>query len=216
MEKIKVDNLITPNTREERNVRFLIPDARSTVNNYIEKKNNRSITDTDLNEIIVLVKEIFKRAIEELYIFDKSLIYNQQSERCICAKLAYYLQEVLFVNHIYEYYADVEYIRLKENDKNSNKIYCDLIIHTRNTKPEVDNLFAVEMKRLYNTKGKDEDIDRLITLTSPQNENTPKNAVCGTLLGLFLQVQKTQYKTIWIEQGEIQETTTIKIKREKQ
>ena len=148
-----------------------------------------------------LVTDLLKKSIDYLYLKDYFLIISGQSERSVCARLAFILEKALMLNNINSYYVDVEYIRSDkdhiENGQNTNrknsKINCDLLIHSRQEIIEADTLLAIEMKVQYNNDIRN-DIFRLAHLTQPFTKRTPPNAVRPTLLAYLLKIQKTQYK----------------------
>lgn len=161
-----------------------------------------------------VLKDLVKKSVEELYRKDLNLISQDQSERSICARLAFILQEALYVNEINGFYSDVEIKRLDkdhiENRKSTRitnkkkiepKIYCDILVHSRREVAIVDNLIAIEMK-VYGNSNIKSDLKRLIELTKPWPKPPIDNVICDTLLGMILQIQKTQYKVICVEREE--------------
>lgn len=203
---------------------FVVDGANSIAMNYLDFKENRAQIirggeDNPENKMKQLIKELLRLSIQELYRNDYLLIKSHQSERSVCARLAFYLQEALSANSIEDYFVDVEYVRLKEDKeiaKHRNpkgrigKIYCDLLIHRRCPTSLADNLLEVEMKVGKNTSNKKADIDRLKELVQPRTNETHRNMVCDTLLGVFLQIQEKAYKYSYIERnGNVVQVSSI-------
>ena len=68
------------------------------------------------------IKSILEAAINKFNENDEYLIKNDLSERCICSRLAFYLQQILMTSIYNEYIVDVEYNRgAKGKD---NHYYC--------------------------------------------------------------------------------------------
>lgn len=101
------------------------------------------------------------------------MIENDLSERCICSRLAFYIQQTLMTSRFSEYTVDVEYNRgAKGKDKSpkvlhDKKIVVDLIVHKRGQSEYYgfDNLFCVEMKKSNSRYGYNEDKARLKDMT---------------------------------------------------
>jgi hypothetical protein len=169
-----------------------------------------------VNRMKRVLMDLIKKSIEELYRKDLNLISQNQSERSICARLAFIIQEALYINGINGYYSDVEIKRLdkdrldnrrstrtmnKSRKKTEPKIYCDILVHSRRDVDIVDNLIAIEMK-VYGNSNIKSDIKRLVELTKPWPKPPIDDVICDTLLGMIIQIQKTQYKVISVERDE--------------
>lgn len=111
----------------------------------------------------------------ELYLIEHGL-----NERCICARLALHITNVLPGTHYCDYVADVEYNRNAANikdekhfktieanskTKGTGRIIVDLIVHKRGENPDY-NLIYIEMKKPSSNKaGISTDEERLCYLT---------------------------------------------------
>ena len=107
----------------------------------------------------------------------------------VCGRLAMYLQENF--KDFKGYYVDIEYYRLQVPRSDANlrrdRIRCDILFHSRgNQKSRVDNLLAIEAKLEGNTDDGSKDRSRLEEFVMPETEDTPKDAIHSTLVGLFL------------------------------
>ena len=207
-----------------------VSDARQIFNEYKATKeelfhrfydeNSQWVLNPDetdkINKMKRVLRVLIRKSVEELYRKDLNLICQDQSERSICARLAFILQEALYINEIKDYYSDVEIKRLdkdhqenrrstkatnKNRKKTEPKIYCDILIHSRRDIAIVDNLVAIEMK-VYNNFNIQSDLKRLTELTMPWPKPPIKDVICDTLLGMIIQIQKTQYKIICVDRGE--------------
>lgn len=78
-------------------------------------------------------------------------------------------------------------------DNGPKSVRCDLLIHSRGIK-DPDNLLALEMKKKGNDRNVIDDYDRLENITKPRKDSTPKDCVCGTLMGAFLEISSNMYK----------------------
>lgn len=113
-------------------------------------------------------RRILETAIDNFNKKDKYLIENCLSERCICSRLAFHIQQELIALKMDEYTADVEYNRVAEGkDKmpktlHNKKIVVDLIVHKRGCSEYCgdNNLFCIEMKKSNNYSGYDENHKR--------------------------------------------------------
>lgn len=119
------------------------------------------------------IRDILEMAISKFNKNDVYLIENDLSERCICSRLAFYIQQILMDSHFNDYVVDVEYNRgAKGKEKaikvlNDKKIVVDLIVHKRGYFDGYgfDNLFCVEMKKSNSRYGYDCDKKRLKEMT---------------------------------------------------
>jgi len=135
------------------------------------------------------LKQIVENAINSFNIDEYYLLENNLSERCICAKFAFYLQdEISRSDSFQDYIVDVEYNRgakgkdyePKRLPNNNTPITVDLIVHKRGYSDQIRqhgirqvigyrNLICIEMKKPRNTKGirdaitKDKDRLRIMT-----------------------------------------------------
>lgn len=127
----------------------------------------------------IIIDDILQPSLCRLYEMDYDNIRFGVSERNICGRLAYHMENImrefdrdhnsdLFIH----YYADVEYNRMGNGElkryENSEHLpqymVADLLIQSRG---EPRNLLAVEMKRSTNYVNRQEDRERLEALVSP-------------------------------------------------
>ncbi|MGR5139983.1 hypothetical protein [Vibrio jasicida] len=157
-------------------------------------------------------EHLFNISFEAFLNHDSSLVSSQVSERCLCARLAFQLEEQAKNCGLEGYFADVEYNRNKgskktlvNDDYKEVTICCDLLLHSRGVKKQ-DNLIAIEMKK----SGRDpqetiDDCDRLTVLTRPEYEDGRHNEkhVCGYKLGVFIYVnyQDQRFELKYFENG---------------
>ncbi|MCD8006637.1 MAG: hypothetical protein LUF29_06645 [Oscillospiraceae bacterium] len=121
------------------------------------------------------LKNIVEEAICAFNANELYLVENDVSERCICAKFAVYLSEILKYTEYREYDVDVEYNRGNRGDQRHAKklldkpITVDLIVHRRGYDPirGFDNLICIEMKKSTDRRGCTSDEDRLDKMTDP-------------------------------------------------
>ena len=131
---------------------------------------------------------------------DKKLFLSKVSERTLCGALMIKLYEQLRNSKYSNYYVDVEYNRNNkkiktcriENDKNQSKeinINCDLIVHSRGNDSLQDNLIAIEMKKSSRARlDKNNDRNRLISLTKECNVYETSQYVCNYKLGIYYEI----------------------------
>lgn len=143
----------------------------------------------------IIVYDILIPSLHRLYEMDYDNIRIGVSERNICARLAYHMENIMHsCSHselLEGYYADVEYNRMGNGDhkryENSKHLpqymVSDLLIQSRG-KPR--NLLAVEMKRSSNYVNRDEDRERLEALVSPVPVYNTLQCVYGTVVGTFI------------------------------
>lgn len=130
---------------------------------YMESKNLIESLEAIVNEVIIVFNE------DERY-----LIENDLSERCICARFAIILTEVLRHTQYEEYVVDVEYNRGANGSERAIKRLCDdmivvdLIVHRRgsNCSCGLNNLICIEMKKRKNRRGCEADENRLRKMTA--------------------------------------------------
>lgn len=151
----------------------------------------------DLVTMKMLILESLFGSINRVYRNDRHLLINKVSERCVCARLAYYLEQQIRKNKIFlGYYVDVEYDRMQDGfakriGLGKKKHICDLLIHSRGEK-KPDNLLALEMKVHNNYTNAPDDMQRLHDLVQHRNE-TNKGTVCETIIGVFLRLKCDNY-----------------------
>ena len=119
------------------------------------------------------IRNILETAINKFNENDLYLIENDLSERCICGRLACYIQQALMTSQFSEYTVDVEYNRGAKGKDKSPKflhdklIVVDLIVHKMgHTEYGFDNLFCVEMKKSNSRYGYNSDKARLKDMTN--------------------------------------------------
>lgn len=145
------------------------------------------------------IKNILEAAISKFNENDVYLIENDLSERCICGRLSFYIQQMLLISNFSEYTVDIEYNRSAKGKEKSpkilhdKKIVVDLIVHKRGQFKYCgfDNLFCVEMKKSNSRYGYDADKKRLKDMT---NYAYGYNYKCG-----FMVVVDMKRKEIIIE-----------------
>lgn len=169
------------------------------------KRGINSMNIMNMNKTIIrsITLRLLKEAIASLYIQDKRNIDMRVNEMNLCARLAHYLENrlrdygILFEG----YYVDTEYNRgvyghmtkyVEYNDRLLHAVRCDLLIHSRGLK-EQDNILALEMKKENVDTNVTNDHDRLQNIVKPRTEDTPSEAVCDTLLGVFLEIKSSGY-----------------------
>lgn len=133
-------------------------------------------------------------------------ILSDVSERNLCGRLAYYLEDLLRKYDLKGYYADPEYNRKQEGqvktmlDDNLTvvSISCDVVVHSRGENIEQDNLIAIEMKKCNRPQNeKESDKNRLRALTKDSYDGvwsydgkTHPDHVCGYALGFYIEIDK--------------------------
>ncbi|MDN3628203.1 hypothetical protein [Vibrio lentus] len=157
-------------------------------------------------------QQLFNAGFEAFLHHDLSLVESEVSERCLCSRLAFQLEQVANNSGLDGYFADVEYNRNKgakktlvNDDYKEITICCDLLLHSRGVK-EQDNLIAIEMKKSGRKQQETvDDCERLTVLTRPTYENGQYNEkhVCGYKLGVFIFVdyQKREFQFTYFENG---------------
>lgn len=71
------------------------------------------------------IRNILETSINEFNQHDEYLIENDLSERCICSRLAFYIQQTLITSHFNDYTVDVEYNRGAKGKDKSPKVLHD-------------------------------------------------------------------------------------------
>ena len=157
----------------------------------------------------VLLK-LLLQAIEDLYDQDYRNLILEVSERNLCGRLAFHLENLMRQydkdhnkSFFKEYFADIEYNRMEDldgkplkktvifEDGTEETIICDMLVHSRGRNKKMDNLMALEMKRTYNKDSVESDNKRLITMVSPPSSNVVCKIMYSTLMGVFLTCDKT-------------------------
>ena len=124
-----------------------------------------------------LVKSLEAIVNEAIIVFNEDeryLIENDLSERCICARFAIILTQVLRNTQYKEYVVDVEYNRGANGSERAIKRLCDamivvdLVVHKRgyDCNYGFDNLICIEMKKHKNQLGCEADENRLRKMTA--------------------------------------------------
>jgi hypothetical protein len=160
------------------------------------------------------LKKLFNDAVTIFLRNERENIINNVAERNLCARLSYYIENLLSSYKLSGYFADPEYNR-KQNgevktilDKELKvvNIQCDIILHSRGHNIKNDNLVAIEMKKAYqNDIEKNNDRERLRALTKDSyNEiwsndgKTHPEHVCGYSLGVYMEIDSNN-KTCLLE-----------------
>ncbi len=184
----------------------------------------------DLEIVYNDLKDLFLKANDSMMEKNSALFYSDVSERSICGALMLSLHEYCCKTPFYEYYTDIEYNRNRDGlvktiiDKHEviSNVTCDLILHSRGTFCEQDNLIALEMKKATRSEAdKVSDKERLIALTRCENsvwsyggESFPEH-VCRYILGIYYEISRER-NSIYLEfyrQGQRVDTLKIKIPR---
>lgn len=147
----------------------------------------------------VIVNDILIPSLIQLYVVDFDNIRFGVSERNICSRLAFHMENLMrnydkrHSSHLFcDYFADVEYNRmgngdLKHYESSAHRpvyMVSDLLIQKRGYGR---NLLAVEMKRKGNHRNVAEDKERLKALvSSPSDYEEGLKCVHDTLLGAFI------------------------------
>lgn len=175
-------------------------------------------------KIRLITIRLLKEAIISLYIMDKRNIDMRVNEMNLCSRLAHYLEiRLREYSLLFEgYYVDTEYNRgmfggttkyVEYNDGKLHSVRCDLLIHSRGIK-KTDNILALEMKKEKVDTNVASDHDRLENIVKPRTERTPKEAVCDTILGVFLEIASSSCKLTyyWYDTKPISVTEEIIIR----
>ena len=118
------------------------------------------------------IKSIVLEAIKDFNAAEQYIIENDLSERCICAKFAFYLTTAIQKSDYKDYCVDVEYNRGFDGKERSVKrmndapITVDLIVHKRgyDSNYGFDNLICIEMKKTTDRRGCSNDETRLCNM----------------------------------------------------
>lgn len=177
-----------------------------------------------MNDIVDVLKEIFEKSNLCFLKNDKSLLIHNVSERSWYSRFAIYMTELIKKYGIKNYYVDTEYNRngnrLKtvfDTNLEIINITCDVILHSRGTVFENDNLICIEMKKsnaLFTDKEEDKKRLKLLTknsydgIWSADGQTLPEH-VCGYKLGIYYEIN-IESKSIYIEYYENGELKTYK------
>lgn len=173
------------------------------------------------------MRQLFRRAFDDFCVEEAANILNGVSERNLCQRLAFPLERRAHAAGLQEYKADAEYNRnndgrlktiVGENMETVN-VTCDLILHSRGTNREQDNLIALEMKRSSHPAAeKHKDRTRLMALTrepwegvwSADGSANPEH-VCGYLVGFFSELESRgrRFRIEEYVRGELTDRFTI-------
>jgi len=158
------------------------------------------------------MEDIFWRANNNFLKKNSMLFETKVAERTLCGALMLELHDVLKNTEYSNYFVDVEYNRnsggklktyrktIKGSSEEVVTINCDLIVHSRGTNCNQDNLIAIEMKKsTARARNKLKDRERLECLTKkPEDEvwsyggEVFPEHVCGYLLGVYYEVNFRQ------------------------
>jgi hypothetical protein len=161
---------------------------------------------------------LFEKANKNFIQSDLELFNSKVSERTLCGALMIHLYEIIKRSEFSEYKVDVEYNRNKNGKVKTHvktihgpndlvvRINCDLIVHSRGSNIEQDNLIALEMKKSNRKQEeKDNDRTRLEALTKESYDDiwsfdgkTLPEHVCRYGLGVYYEVNYKE-KVILIE-----------------
>ena len=163
----------------------------------------------DSSEVYNDLVMLFENANKNLLKIGSALIKGNVSERTICAALMLHLSKSLKKTPFHKYFTDVEYNRNKNGivktiiDENEviTTITCDLIVHSRGSYTQQDNLIALEMKKSNRKKTeKQKDKNRLIALTkdgystwSYDGGVTLPEHVCRYILGIYYEINLNKH-----------------------
>lgn len=151
----------------------------------------------------IIINDVLIPSIYKLYETDYHNICFGVSERNICARLAFHMENIMRSHSDWSifqgYYADVEYNRMNNGDlkqyEDSKQLprymVSDLLIHSRD---ERRNYLAAELKRKGNNKNVLKDKERLEALVKPTHDNPDFNCVCDTMVGAFITYSKKDVK----------------------
>ena len=166
-----------------------------------------------MDNLEFLIIDLFKKGLNDLLEMDRSLIDLGISEQCICARLAFHLENRLR-NYDKEnsssiftgYYVDVEFNKMFGNspknvyyDDTGHSVRCALLIHSRGLESQ-DNLLWLEMKKESNKFQNESDRKRVQSVTKREAGN--EDFVNNTLLGIYLTLNKSSFNVEYYENEE--------------
>ncbi len=160
------------------------------------------------------LRRLFFEALDIFAIEESKNILSGTSERNLCGRLAPILERQCRNAGLHGYKADPEYNRndgkvktIIDSDLQIVPITCDIILHSRGTIIEKDNLIAIEMKRLKHPEPeKQKDRMRLRAPTKASYDDiwsvdgkTLPAHVCGYELG-YLVIMDVRKKLFHLEE----------------
>jgi len=148
-----------------------------------------------MTNLQVKLEKLVNDAIGKFNKYEHYLLVEDLSERCICSKLATYIERMLSKYEFEDKYdVDVEYNRMAGDEKRERSIdgkikrmFADIIVHERDEK---DNLICIEMKKQKNPECLCKDRHRL-------KEMTKQSGDYGYKIGFLIMVNNTD---MWIEE----------------
>lgn len=150
------------------------------------------------------MRELFHIAFEKFLATERDNILNGVSERNLCHRLGFCLEDERKARGLEGYFVDAEYNRqqngqiktILDEEFQVVGITCDLILHSRGRVVHDDNLIAIEMKKSDRPDAeKKKDRVRLRALTKRSFDGVWSNDggmhpehVCGYHLGAFIEI----------------------------
>lgn len=159
----------------------------------------------------IILWNILFPSLQNLYKIDFDNIKNGVSERNICARLAFHIENTMreydTINKtslFKRYFADVEYNRMGNGElkkyENSQHLpqymVCDLLIQSRTHE---QNYLAVEMKKKGNYENVEKDKERLLSMVSPSSPDSTHQCVHDTLVDTYIEYSPDLLKIIVFE-----------------
>jgi len=179
------------------------------------------------NKLYAKLMDIFTQGSERFVNEETELILSGVSERCLCGAFMLKIRQKIDGSEFENYYVDIEYnrnydgrIKSKIDEKMEViDITCDLIIHSRGTIPNQDNLISFEMKRdthKEDEKAKDRIRLKALTRTTYDSRNysadgtTLPEYVCGYIIGVFyeISIKKREINIEYYYEGNLKSTFT--------
>jgi hypothetical protein len=153
-----------------------------------------------------LVRNVFELTLDEFFVRETQGVLEGVNERSNCGRMAFYLQRIADAYGLDGYFADTEYNRkqngevktILDREMKVVAINCDLILHSRGSSLDADNLIAIEVKK-REAKGdeKIKDRERLRALTKASYDDIWSNDgvtlpehVCGYVLGVYIELDR--------------------------
>lgn len=205
-----------------------MPEKRNRASLVFAKEYPPKIAWYDSVSVYCDLVTLLEHANKNLLKKDLDLFKCDVSERTICAALMMHLKSALWGTPFRTYHIDVEYNRnmdgavktiIDDNEVVTN-ITCDLIVHSRGTSIEQDNLIALEMKKANRRNDeKQKDKNRLIALTKERNHvwsydgKTLPDHVCRYILGVYYEIS-LNHDQIYLEyyyHGKLVDSKTIRM-----
>lgn len=149
---------------------------------------------------------VLEQSISDFFKMEAEAILDQVSERNNCQRFSIYLERRAHDAGLTGYRADAEYNRQSGGNRkriligNAEEafIHSDLILHSRGSIPDQDNLIAIEMKKADRPDHeKQSDRRRLCAMTGPADkaldeQQTVRPYVCGYLIGMYIELDAHQ------------------------